>query len=125
ECAVEKLVGDNGRNCKILWRMRLEVREKGRIATKHRNDCIGIEQVLHLKKSREGRFCSSSVSSAARIKSSSIGPIRLSSHSQSSGRGSSMIDLPSFRMRTSFVSKRNSFGSRTACDRPDQNTLAV
>jgi hypothetical protein len=28
-------------------------------------------------------------------------------------------------MRTSSPSTRNSFGSRTACERPDQNTFAV
>jgi hypothetical protein len=36
-----------------------------------------------------------------------------------------MTEAPRLRMRTSSPSKRNSFGKRTACDRPDQKTLAV
>ena len=54
----------------------------------------------------------------------SIGREMVSSHDQSSGRGSRMTVLPSFRIRTSLDANRNSFGRRTACERPVMNTLA-
>src|SRR3984957_17106542 len=71
-----------------------------------------------------GRFCSPGLSSTAFAKSSSTLLAIESSQLQSSATGSRMTAFPCRRMRTSFPGKRNSFGSRTAWDRPDQKIFA-
>jgi hypothetical protein len=52
-------------------------------------------------------------------------PCSASSHDQSTGTGSRITAAPRRRIRTSSTSKRYSFGSLTACDLPDQKTLAL
>src|SRR4051794_2247057 len=102
-------------------------RQLGFRVIQKRNYGVGIQEVLHDPNSlsRSGRSVVSGCSSAASRKSWSSVPAIASSQSHVSGTGSRMIWRPRLFRRTSRASTRNSFGSRTACDRPDQNTFAV
>src|SRR5579859_305232 len=89
------------------------------------DDRVGIQQESHFKNSRFGRSCSACFSVAAVTKSSSSGPVMASSQRQSCTIGSRITELPWRRIRTSSPSKRKFLGRRTACERPDQKSLAV
>src|SRR6266480_3445568 len=91
------------------------------------DDGVRVEQVLHepkiFLKSRVS--VGGGASFTAAMKSSSNVPTTASSQSHVSATGSRMILFPCCVIRTSLPSTRKRFGSLTACERPDQKTLAV
>jgi len=94
------------------------------IASEKGNNGVRVEEKLHRKKLSSGRACSEGLSLASRAKSSSTGPTTDRNQSQSCATGSRSMPLPWRRMRTSPQLKRYRFGSRTACERPDQKIFA-
>jgi hypothetical protein len=99
---------------------------RGRVV-QDRDDGVGIQQVGSHRNSlsRPGRSGVGGFSWTASTKSASSRCGRSSNHAQFSGIGSRTMAFPRRLIRTSRPSTRYSFGSRTACERPDQKTLAV
>src|SRR5271165_3826820 len=128
ERAIEKLMRHDGgdRHVAGLHSPRTLRRLGGDVVQK-RDDDIRVQEIAHQSNSLSsaGRSWGSGCSLTARTKSSSSRPATESSQLQSLARGSRMTAGPWRRIRTSSPSKRKSFGSRTACDRPLQNILAV
>jgi hypothetical protein len=116
---VKQFMHDHSGDSKVLWLVLPELLQKARIAFHQGNDGVAIKQEFHAKKSSSGRSCSAGCVVAASAKSLSTGPIIVANQAQSCAKGSRITAFPCRRMRTSSVSKQNSLGSLTACERPD------
>src|SRR5262249_23006047 len=128
ERAIVQLMDDDRGHTEIPRRVPTDAaRDRGRRVIEQGNDGVRVEEIPHQRNTLRspGRSAGSGCSRTATTKSSSTSPTRVSSHSHDSGTGSSTMARPRRRIRTSPASTRKARGSLTACDRPDQKTLAV